>query len=173
MNNPEYILVDEVGSVVTAVKAALSLTALNYQYGYVTELKETLATFDKSEAFADKKFPLIYLVQPFTITRDNFRYFGKANNLEIFIINESRQDKKAPQRMTDNFKAVIYPIYRELLNQFGKSKAFQETNAADVIHKSTDLYYWGETQQDKMINEVFDCMYINGLTLTIKNNKNC
>lgn len=62
MNKPEYILVDEVGSVVTAVKAALSLTVLNYQYGYVTELKETLATFDKSEAFADKKFPLIYLV---------------------------------------------------------------------------------------------------------------
>ena len=170
MNNPEYILVDEIGTVVAAVKTALNLPVLNYQYGYVNELKETLASYDKTATYAVQKFPLVYLVQPFTITRGNFRYFGKANNLEIFIINETVQDKKATQRMTDNFKPVIYPIYRQLIKQFAKAKPFAEAVPGRIVHKTTDLYYWGEDQQSKMINEVFDCMLINGLNLTIKNN---
>lgn len=170
MNNPEYILVDEIGAVVAAVKVKLSLSVLNYQYGYVNELKETLATYDKTATYAVQKFPLVYLVQPFTITRGDYRYFGKANGLEIFIINETVQDKKATQRMTDNFKPVIYPIYRELINQLAKAGAFVESVSGRIVHKTTDLYYWGEDQQSKMINEVFDCMLINGLNLTIKNN---
>jgi hypothetical protein len=170
VNNPEYILVDELGTVVTAVKTALALSVLNYQYGYVNELKETLKDYDKTTTYAVQKFPLIYLVQPFTITRGNFRYFGKANSLEIFIINETVQDKKAVQRMTDNFKAVIYPIYRELIKQIAKSTVFMESSIGKIPHKTTDMYYWGDQQQEKMINDVFDCMYINGLNLTIKNN---
>jgi len=170
VNNPEYILVDEIGAVVTKVKAALNLAVLNYQYGYVNELKETLATFDKTAEYAVKKFPLVYLVQPFTITRGDFKVFGKANGLEIFIINETIQHKTAPQRMTDNFKPVIYPVYRELINQFSKSHAFAEAIPGKIVHKTTDLYYWGDNQQDKMINDVFDCMFITGLNLTIRNN---
>ena len=170
MNNPEYILVDELATIVTAVKTALALPVLNYQYGYVNELKETLATFDKTVTYSVQKFPLVYLVQPFTITRDSYRYFGKANGLEIFIINETVQDKKAPARMTDNFKPVIYPIYRELLKQISLARCFQETTVSNIVHKTTDLYYWGEEQKEKMINDVFDCMYVNGLNLNIKNN---
>lgn len=169
MNNPEYILVDEIGTVVSAVKAALVLPVLNYQYGYVDELKATLKDYDKTAAYAVQKFPLIYLVQPFTITRSNFRFFGKTY-LEVFIINETVQDKKAPARMTDNFKAVIYPIYRQLVKQLALSRVFQEDTVGKISHKTTDMYYWGEQQQDKMINDVFDCMYISGLNLTIKNN---
>lgn len=172
MNNPEYILVDEIGAVVAAVKSALALPELNYQYGYHTELKETLAAYDKTATYAAKKFPLIWLAQPFTITRDNFLYFGKANNLEVFIINESTQAKKASQRMTDNFKEVIYPIYRELIKQLAKSIAFQESTASSIEHKLTDRYYWGEEQQ-KIIADVFDCSHVSGLRLTIRNNKNC
>lgn len=172
MNNPEYILVDEIGTVVTAVKTALSLSVLNYQYGYHTELKETLAAYNKTATYAAKKFPLIWLAQPFTITRDSFAYFGTATNLEIFIINESKQDKKATERMTDNFKAVIYPIYRELIKQLAKSKVFQESTVAEIEHKLTDRYYWGEDQK-KILYDVFDCSHISGLKLTIKNNKNC
>ena len=170
MNNPPYILVDEIGAIVTAAKTALALDVLNYQYGYVDELKNTLANYDKSPTYAGLKFPLVYLVQPFTITRGEFRHYGKATGLEIFIINKTQQGIKAEQRMTDNFKPVIYPIYRELISQITKSIAFVDSMPGKVTHRTTDLYYWGETQQEKMINDVFDCMYITGMELTIKNN---
>lgn len=168
MNNPEYILVDEIGACVEATKTALALDTLLYQYGYITELKEVLEKYDKIQL---QKFPLVWLSQPFTVARNSFDYYGKAE-IELFIINQSQVNKRAPERMTDNFKAVIYPIVRELINQLAKSKAFRESTASKIEHKTTDRYYWGDTQQ-KIINDIFDCTHISGLKLTINNNKNC
>lgn len=167
MNNPEYILVDEMATIVTATKTALSLSVLNYQFGYVEELKNNMQKLSQDATNAALKFPMVYLVQPFTVTRDDFRHFGKAA-LEIFIVNSSNQEYTATQRMTNNFKLVLYPIYRELINQIAKSRVFAETTTGRVKHKVTDLYYWGD--QAKILNEVFDCQYITGLELTIKNN---
>ena len=167
MNNPPYILVDEIGAVVTAVKTALALPVLNYQYGYVDELKNTLANYDKSPTYAGLKFPLVYLVQPFSITEGDIDCYGKAT-LELFIINKTVQDKKAVQRMTDNFKPVINPIKRELVEQISRSVAFMEQDDSAIKYKETDMYYWGEEQQAKMINDVFDCKFLNGLNLTIR-----
>lgn len=167
MNNPEYILVDELATIVTAVKTALSLPALNYQYGYVEELKNNMHKMSQDSVNAALKMPLVYLVQPFTVRRDDFRYYGKVT-LEIFVVNGSQQQWTAPERMTNNFKPVIYPITRELVTQIARSKVFAESTPGNIQYKVADLYYWGD--QAKIINEIFDCQYITGLELTIKNN---
>lgn len=167
MNNPPYIVVDEMGAVVAAVKTSLSLPNLNYQYGYVNELKETLKKMGTTATYEAKKFPLVYLVQPFSITGGDINFYGKVS-LELFIINKTVQDKKAVQRMTDNFKPIINPIKRELIEQISRSVAFMDTDDSAISYKETDMYYWGEDQQAKMINDVFDCKFINGLNLTIR-----
>lgn len=178
MNNPPYILVDVFGirnettglltsGILYEVKQALGLPVLNYQYGYVDELKNTLANYDKSPTFAGLKFPLVYLVQPFSITGGDIECYGKVN-LELFIINKTVQDKKAVKRMTDNFKPVINPIKYELIEQISRSLAFMEQDDSAIKYKETDMYYWGDEQQTKMINEVFDCKFLNGLNLIIR-----
>jgi hypothetical protein len=173
LNQPEYILVDEIGACVAAAKTALSLSVLNYQYGYVHDVEEKLKNFDKSATYAALKFPLVWLVQPFTIVRDgNFSYFGKVTDLEIFIISQSVPNKDTATRMTDNFKPIIYPIVRELTKQFSKSLAFAESVESKIIYRQTDMHYWGP-DQNKVITDVFDCTRISGLNLTINNNKNC
>ena len=164
-----YILVDELENVTIATKAALSLPVLNYQYGYITELKETLAAYDKTAVYAVKKFPLIWVEQPFTITSDKVEYFGVVNNLRAFIINESGKNLKAKERMTGNFKTVIYPIYLEWMKQIRLSPAFKDI---PTPHKVTDRYYWGE-EQSKILNDIFDCMEISGISLTVHNNVGC
>lgn len=167
MNNPEYILVDEMATIVTSVKTALSLPVLNYQFGYVDELKNNMHKMSQDSVNAALKMPLVYFVQPFTVRRDDFRYYGKAS-LELFVVNKSTQDWTATERMTSNFKPVIYPITRELISQIARSKVFAESIPGKVPHKVTDLYYWGD--QQKILNEIFDCQFITGLELTIKNN---
>lgn len=170
MNNPEYILVDELALVVAKVKAALSLPVLNYQYGYVEELNETLSQWSKSKDHASLKFPLIWVMQPFVIARGDKGFYGSVEGLKIFLINSTDPTLKAPERMTNNFKAVIYPIYRELMEQINRHKAFE--SSYNRKHKFTDRYYWGE-QQRSVLNDAVDCSEISALELKIKDNPNC
>lgn len=171
MNNPEYIPVDIFSEIVANVQTALVLETLNYQYGYITELNETLQSWNKTPEFASKRFPLVYLVQPFPITRGLSGFYGKAV-FNLFVINTTTKIKKAADRMTDNFKPVIYPIYRELLNQIDLHEAFSTQGVPSIVHNFTDNYYWGEKQQS-VLNDIVDCSQISGLTLMINNNSNC
>jgi hypothetical protein len=170
MNNPEYILVDELQEVVSKVKTELKLPVLNYQYGYVEVLNETLEQWSKSKDHAALKFPLVWVMQPFVIARGERGFYGSVEGLKIFIINNSEKTLKAPDRMAKNFKPIIYPIYRELMNQINRHNAFESSYSRK--HKFTDRYYWGE-QQQSVLNDVVDCSEIAVLELKIKDNQNC
>lgn len=181
MNDPQHILVDAFGTknakdeltdgILFDVKTKLNLSVLNYQYGYVDELKETLAQMAKTPAFAVKKYPLVWLVQPFTIARGELGWFGTLENGRLFIIAPSEKTLKAQGRMSTVFKPVIYPIYTEILNQVVISSEFDQLDVDSLSHKITDRYYWGEEQQ-KVISDVFDCLEISQLKLKIHNNPN-
>ncbi len=177
MNNPEYILVDEIGTLVSQASANLIAdgvltTAINYQYGYLHELKTKLQQASTMQAFARLKYPLLWLVQPFSIKRVNGDYFGDTQ-VRFFIIQQSEAALFAEQRMEVSFKPILYPIYRELISQFNSaSHLFENTMNAAQEHTITDRYYWGENQQEQ-IDDIFDCMEVSGLQLKIKNNPNC
>jgi len=166
LNNPPYILVDELETVVTAVKTALNLSVLNYQYGYVTELNETLNEYNKEAEFRPLKFPLVWLAQPFPVKRDSFEYFGRAT-LDIFIFNRTDVNLKAVDRMTNNFKPTIYPVYRELIEQLSMHTAFMNEDDQAIRHETTDRYYWDGINQT--MTDIVDWMYIKGIEITIKN----
>lgn len=184
MNNPEYIVVDEFATVVAAVRQALLLgpdpdrfSVLNYQYGYITELNETLTQWSKTPQTAHDKYPLVWLEEPFTITRGrNPAIYGSINSVRVFIIQSSTKDLKAARRMTDKFKPVIYPIYRELLTQLDLSLPFSMTAAAKAVerfeHDFTNRYWWGDAQQAHL-NDVVDCSIVTFRNLTVNNNLNC
>lgn len=172
MNNPEYILVDEMGVIVEAVRTALALPVLNYQYGYITELNQTLADMNSDPINRSQKFPLVWLMQPYTIIRGESGYFGKLNNGRFIIIQESLDSMKANERMTANYKPVIYPIYREILKQIANSTVFIDYLVENIVHQVTDRYYWGEAQQS-VFNDIVDAMDISGLQLKISDNPNC
>ena len=171
MNNPAYILVEEFGKVVGKVKVALALPNLNYLYGYLSEIRETLAQDSiAGGTFAQNKYPLVWLVQPFTIDRNQPGYYGQTK-LQVFIINGSDMNWKAAQRMDNNFKPVIYPIYEELFKQLRvASDVFEGINLD--FHSITDRPYWGEDQQ-KAIDDVFDCREISGISLKVQDKQNC
>lgn len=171
MNQPEYILVDEIEAIVSAVKTSLALPTLNYQYGYVSELRETLAQMN-DPAFVQLKYPLVWLCQPFTISRKDVTYYGDTS-IRLFIIQESEKTLKANERMGQTFKPVIYPIYRALIGQIvSRGDLFDGLIGDHVEHSKTDRYYWGE-EQAKALNDVFDCMEISNLKLKISNKQNC
>lgn len=171
MNDPEFYMVDEIGTLVADAGTNLGI-AINYQYGYLMELQNTLKEYSKTIEYSSKKYPLVWLVQPFTINRQDGGYYGDAT-IRMFIIQESEAGLKARERMEQKFKPVIYPIYRELINQFlNATNIFYGLMGGNLPHNVTDRYYWGEDQQN-IINDVFDCMEISNMKLKISNKQNC
>ncbi len=181
MNDPEYILVDVMGEkdqeekltsgVLYQVQKALGISILNYQYGHIQELNQTLAQWNKTPEDAEKKYPLIWLVQPFTLTRGGRTdiYASVDGGLRLFIMVNTDSTFKAKDRMTQKFKTLIYPIYRELMNQLNNHPAVQLEYSRP--HKFTDRY-WFEEQQAQL-NDIVDCSEVSGLQFSLNNNPNC
>lgn len=170
MNSPAYYITDVFGQITEAVKNVLQLPVLNYQFGYIIELNETLAQWSKTKEFAEKKYPLIWLAQPFTVQRGTVGTYGIVQDLQLFIINSSSPNLKAAQRMQQNFIPILYPIYNALLVQINLNGAIQYE--ANRVHTVTDRYYWGEQQQN-ILNDVVDVLVIGNLQVSINNNSNC
>jgi len=166
MNNPPYVVVDEFTAIVQKVAAKLNME-VGFHYGYVRELNETLVQYSKSPGTFDKKFPLIWLVQPFTISiAEDLGNYGTIRDLRLFIIQQSEKNYKAAERMTNVFKPVLYPIYNELIAQM----KVHSTIFFQSKHKMTDRYYWGEAQQT-VLNDVVDCMELSQVELKVKNKR--
>lgn len=167
MNNPEYIPVEEMGTVVAAVKTALALPVLNYQFGTGQELNETLQQYSADPALIAEKYPLVFFEEPFEIDRGFSGVYGKIDIVKLFIIMQSQVNYKAAQRKELVYKAVIWPIYRELLRQIDLSIAFS-TQAAEVIdHTIVNRYLIPG------LNDNADCSIVTIKSLVIANNLNC
>ena len=164
MSSSEYILTEELEAVATAVKIALGLGVLNYQYGYVEELIETLGQMEADRAKFEDKYPLIWVAEPYEVRRDDASIGGVAT-VDIFIINQTEKTWKAKDRMENNFIPVIYPIYRELMKQIRMSVAFDHP-FKNPTHTTVNRYYWGENSRS-VLNDVVDAMKISGAKLRI------
>lgn len=187
MNEPEYIVTDEFSEIVNNTLLGLrqknidlgndpGWPVLRYEYGYIRELNQTLQQAEGNEAEFDKKYPLIWLAEPFTVVRDDPNFFGRVK-LDIFIIVNTDPNYKAHERMLLNYKPIIYPIYRELMNQIALSVCFTNSDKDNIenkdsfIHTLTKGYYWGDSQK-QILNDNVDCLKIGSLELNIHNNQN-
>lgn len=171
MTDTQYILTDELEPVVAAVKAALGLSVLNYQYGEVEELNETLKQWEADPVKYHLKFPLVWVAEPYQITIGEAGIYGTAE-VNLFVINATQKTWKAKERMENNFKPVILPIYRELLKQIGMNVAFDHPFGRVPEHKTINRYYLGENRQSTL-NDVVDAMKISGMKLRISEKQNC
>lgn len=180
INNPEYILTDVFGETNASgilvsgllfdVKQALGLPVLNYQHGYIEELNQTLTQWEQSPQFVDLKFPLVWVAEPYEPNRRDGNFYGEED-VDVFIINSSQKEWKAKDRMQNNFKPVIYPIYRQLLEEIVFSPVFPYLASEQIPHKPINRYFFGEAQQS-VLNDVVDAMKVSfsGLKVSHQNN---
>lgn len=166
-----YILVDAFKDITNEMKFKqteynLNSAVINYQYGYVQELVMVLQQMSKAPKSHNVTFPLVWVKQPFTIRRDAVGFYGKVVDLEIFICMSSEKTWLAQERMTKNFKPILYPLYNALLSEIHLSSAFSTSSPDTIIHEVTDFYWWGE-QQQAVLNDAVDCVRVSGLQLDI------
>jgi hypothetical protein len=139
-------------------------------YGYVKELAETLIQMSKSPGKFNKKFPLVWLMEPFTIASASPHY-GKIDELRMYIMTDTKREYKSYQRKEITFKPVLYPIKNELMKQLMNRPEFS-AYSSDFSFSFTDYYYWGEDDKS-VLNDIVDTIEVRFRNLIIKNNKNC
>jgi len=148
-----------------------SIDQINYQYGHMLELTETLNQWDKTGQ-GNLKYPLVWLVTDFTEARGATQDLYATVNLNIVIAHFSNNTDKAFERKTKVFEPVLYPIYYELMFQLSKHRLILVQDENQIPHNKTDRYYWGRVQVGNTLNDYVDAIDIENLNLKILF-KNC
>jgi hypothetical protein len=171
MDETIYI-VEELAAVVAKVNTALTAasfgsTPVYYMYGHPKEIAIRLQELSNSPTEGNKKFPLIILFTDITIDRSLVGFYG-STQLRMLIANFTLAEYTSVQRTEINFKPILHPIKKELLNQIDRHSRF--TYEDELSYKETDMYYYGSQINDKNIfNDRIDAIEIRDLKLNIKN----
>lgn len=171
MNYTPFILVDVFAEIAETVRLALGWTHLNYQYGYITELDETLQQDSPTEAFRAKSFPLLWIRQPFTIIKGNQNVYGFVPDLTMFLMNHTDKNWKAKERMENNFKPILYPLQTALLSAIDEHPALTYDGYILPLEES-DFYYWGD-EEKSYLTSVVDCIRLANIQLKINHDPQC
>jgi len=171
MSEPVYI-VEEVGTVVTKVNAALTQAGFSplpiyYMYGHPLEIVKRLQELSNSVTEKDKKFPLIILFTDITVDKSTSGFYG-STNLRMLVANITQPEYISEQRTDLNFKPVLHPIKNELIRQISLHPQF--TFEGELTYKETDMYFYGSQINNKNIfNDYIDAIELKDIQLNIKN----
>lgn len=171
MDETVYI-VEEMEAVIAKVNTALTLAnfatrPVYYMYGHPKEIANRLQELTNSPTEAHKKFPLIILFTDITIDRSLIGFYG-STSLRILIANFTLADYTSNQRTEINFKPILHPIKKELINQIDRHIMF--TYEDELTYKETDMYYYGSQINDSNVfNDRIDAIELRDIKLNIKN----
>jgi hypothetical protein len=171
MDETVYI-VEEMEAIVAKVN--IELTAANfattpvyYMYGHPMEIANRLQELSNSPTEGHKKFPLIILFTDITIDKSILGFYG-STSLRMLIANFTLAEYTSVQRTEINFKPILHPIKKELINQIERHGQF--TYEDELTYKETDMYYYGSKINEKNIfNDRIDAIELRDIKLNIKN----
>jgi hypothetical protein len=171
MDETIYI-VEEMEAVIAKVNTALTIanfgtTPVYYMYGHPKEIANRLQELSNSPTEGNKKFPLVILFTDITIDRSLIGFYG-STSLRMLIANFTLAEYTSNQRTEINFKPILHPIKKELINQIDRHNRF--TYEDELTYKETDMYYYGSQINDKNIfNDRIDAIELRDIKLNIKN----
>lgn len=160
---PIYIA-DIIGENVAKVNAVLieafkaidpNVEQINYQYGPYKEVFGNLVQIGKVSG-GSKKYPLVWLWLPNTISHGDQIGIGAVSPLRIIIARWGNCTDKTPERYEKNFKPFLYPIYLELMNQLYLDPRITTDGQGLIPHQQIDWPYWGGDQPPEDANPLGD-----------------
>lgn len=168
MIEPVYI-VDLFDSIVRSMDIEV-----NYQFGHPVEINETLVNLSKITTNPER-FPLICLLTDINETKGERFGIDSEVSLHLIIAQLTAKNYTAAERMENNFKPTLYPIYSELLTKIARSKYFVESTPELIKHTKTDRLMWGKVgvngSEGLIFTDALDCIELTDLKLTVKTQK--
>ena len=169
MTSPIFIP-DLFSTIVKKVATAIGYPVY-FDYGHYNEVTRNLTQKDRSISQRDKKYPLIWLVMDYIEEFGELDYeYCRLPDLQFIIAVPTSAAKTTSDRITDNFKTILYPIYVEFKNQIQQSGYFN--NADPLKHEKIDRPYWGGQDtlgngQANLFNDFIDAIQLRRVVLNV------
>lgn len=164
-----HYLSEVVDSVNTNISSEIGKT-IEFRHNGFTALMNELVEARPTDA----KYPLIALIQPYT-----FEYDGNSDSpkvrFDLLILTDSLPTQSSDERETDNYDAILRPIYAELIKQIVRYPNFSFEGRLPK-HNGMDIYHIGSdrgTKNGYVIPDVLDCITIEGMELQIHAENDC
>lgn len=159
----------------TRVNTALSPgLPVYFDYGRYIEVTRNLTSKSAAIASKNNKYPLIWLVYPFTVQETIAGVGVEILDMQIIIATITTAASTTPQRMEENFIPKLYPIYQELKKQIDNSGFFSDIDF-DNVHKRIDQPYWDGKDGSSvanMFNDYIDAIQLKNIRLQV-NEETC
>lgn len=128
----------------TLQAADSSIVNVNYQYGPLEEIKETLKQWDKSKTYKHKKYPCIFLVTDTVEQKGLKSGYRTKHKCTIGIVYRTQKGLTAGQRITNSFTNILYPLYQNLLDNLISCGYFVAYDEVDIPHNKIDRLNMGK-----------------------------
>lgn len=156
-----------------------AIVGLNYQFGHIADIYQTLNEWNWTPEYQAQKFPLVWLVMDASIQTGRV---GRNDTVrfDLVIANQTNNTYKAADREVNNFIPILRPIYKELMSAIADSRYFSIGSKDTITHEYIERYYWGRdsgatpTGTNNTANtfpDFIDAIHLRGLELPL--NYNC
>jgi len=136
-----------------------------YMYGTIKNITKQLKEKDKGE-FKYKKYPLILLIQPFSEDHGTNSSISYTASPRVSILTPSEYNYNSPERYTNTYKTILYPIYKLLLKSIERSNYIYTIGGVNKIdHEKIDQLNYGD---DQRISNIFNS-FLDGLDFQFNN----
>jgi hypothetical protein len=140
-----------------------------FDYGHYDAVNKNLVQKEESITMKDK-YPLIWLVTPFSQTTDRRQdYYCELSGLDILIMMGTNPDDSVAARTDKYFKTRLWPIRQEMKRQIADSGLFQvlSEDAIPFDYEKDWHYQSGADGKDNLFNDYIDATQIKGLRLRV------
>lgn len=149
-----------------------------FSYGHYADVVKELQDKDGSITLKGSKYPLIWLVYDIKeIHGKVINEQSELQNVQILLATPTDINNTIVQRMDNNIKPILYPIYDELMLQIANSGFFTQCVVSKIEHEKIDRPYWGGGGNEgsngsaNLFNDYIDAIQIRNLTLNLKRKK--
>jgi hypothetical protein len=161
------ILSDIVSDVVDRINAVTTADAdpfeVKFAFGPMQEVSKSVYNYDPETV-------VVWLVEKGEDRRRQDIYGVSGNDIIIGL--QSNDQWSMAERMTNNYKPKLLPVYELLVQELKKER--QLNNPYKIDHKKYNLYYWGGgavngTNSTNLWEKMIDAILLENCVLGIRN----
>lgn len=152
------------------VKVGEEIKPVYFIDGTPYEIIHDLIEKDSSDTYKFRKYPLVALFHDIEQQMNPRPGVYADISLNIAIVNYTEREYTSEKRREVNFRPILRPIYKELMNNFEMSPYFMGFSDWDK-HKMTERMFWGrqtiQGNDGEILRDHLDAIDIQNLKLSL------
>lgn len=143
-----------------------------FSYGYWLEEQNKLSV--KSLNWQNSiTYPFIFMPVDYDEDFGAEPIYYSSNDFILYIVGKSKINYKSEERFENVLKAILYPIYQNLMQAMIDSLSFDKEGKRFIAHEKKDLYYHEAAINENKLNQPIEVIRLTFSDLKINYISKC